>query len=108
MSAAPAATYWTANQAVTSRPPSSVFVDPQGQLVISPLGPLGTQLIYSAPRADDRGNFDAPQARWVASGNQARLQIDHADPRVPLYLKTILFSSFVPSVRLKRSATSVI
>src|SRR5262249_21357656 len=78
-------------------PNSQVFVDQQGQLVISPLGPLGTQLIYSAPLAGDRGNLDAPQAHWVAFGNQASLQVDHADSRVPLYIKTILFSSFVPS-----------
>src|SRR5205823_5247584 len=53
-------------------------------------------------------NFDAPQARWVASGNQARLQIDHADPRVPLYLKTILFSSFVPSVAAAAAHASAV
>lgn len=38
---APAATYWTANQAVTSRAASSVFVDPQGET-----------LTYAATMAD--------------------------------------------------------
>src|SRR5207248_186502 len=89
-------------------PDSQVFVDQQGQLVISPLGPLGTQLIYSAPLAGDRGNFDAPHAQWVASGSQARLQVDHADPRVPLYLKTILFSSFVPSIAAAAAHASAV